>query len=66
MERWKVFCNVGGVLTAVGATFLILGLANDALPFTVVGATHFITGCALGLAGFGQRQRNVTRGGCEP
>ena len=65
MERWKVFLNVGGVLTAVGATFLVLGLANGLLALMVIGATHFIAGCAIGLVGFGQRQKNAPHRGCE-
>jgi uncharacterized membrane protein HdeD (DUF308 family) len=65
MERWKVFFDVGGVLTALGVTFLVLGLANDVLAFSVVGATHFIAGCAIGLVGIGQKQKNAARHGCD-
>jgi uncharacterized membrane protein HdeD (DUF308 family) len=65
MDRWKVFFNVGGVLIAVGVTFLVLGLVNDILSFVVVGATHFIAGCALGLIGFGQKQKSAACHGCE-
>lgn len=65
MKRWKILLNVGGVLTAVGTTFLVLGLSNGILAFMVVGATHFIAGCAIGLVGFGQRQENAPHSGCE-
>lgn len=66
MERWKVFFNVGGVLAAMGATFLVLGLSRDILPFVVLGATHFIVGCSLGWVGLGQKSRSAAGGqGCS-
>ena len=58
MERWKVFFNVGGVLAVVGTTFVLLGLARGIVAFTVIGATHFLVGCGLGLAGIGHKSKN--------
>jgi hypothetical protein len=59
MERWKVFFNVGGVLAAFGTTFLILGLSRGVLAFTVIGATHLLVGCGVGVVGIGRKSKDA-------